>query len=488
MTAPIKDLLLAKTAAVCVLFFACLSGGSAQNNIELPDIGDSSGRVISPEQEKKIGESFMRQVRRHAPLIQDPEISAYIQELGDSIADFTEYHGDFTFFMLDIDEINAFAVPGGYIGFNSGLILNSQDENEVASVMAHEVVHVIQRHSIRGFEAQQNMSIPSIVGLLGAIMLTAVNAEAGQAALAGVQAAQAQNQLNFTRSNEQEADRIGIQLLHEAGYEPAAMARFFQRLKSANRYNDPKHIPEYLRTHPVTNNRIAEAQDRAARLSENPRESSSAYHHVWAKIKARSYEEPLNAVTYFKTSIDEESYRDPDAAHYGLAIALMRAGNYPASRNEINKLIDAHPRHIYYYVTAADIERTAKQFDAAAAFYNRALALDEYNRAAIYGLADLFTKTGRADEARKLLRDFSFEQAPDLEYYRLLAYAEGEAGDIVAARMTISEFYFRSGELRLARDQLKRVQSLPQVESYQRLKIEARLAEIDKALAQEERG
>jgi len=479
-----------RVPAVLVAALVALAAGTAsgQSHIELPEIGDSAGAIISQEQEKKIGEQFMRQVRRYAPLVSDPELNEYIQSLGDSIAEHTDYYGDFNFFMLDLDEINAFAVPGGFIGFHSGLILNSQDENEVASVMAHEIVHVTQRHSIRGFEAQKNMSIPGIVGMLGAIMLAAVNPEAGQAALAGVQALQVQNQLNFTRANEQEADRIGIQLLAEAGYEPDAMARFFERLKMANRYNDPKYIPEYLRTHPVTNNRIAEAKDRAARLPSNPHESSLAYHHAWAKIKARSFDQPLAAVDYFETVLKDESYRHPDAARYGYAIALARAGNFDKARRTISALMDEFPKHIYYHVAAANIERDAGDFTSAREHYENAMLIDDTNRGAVYGLADLLTKTGEADLAREILRDFSFRHKPDLDYYRLLAYAEGESGDVVAARVTISEYYFRAGELRLAREQLKLAQQQTGVESYQRLRIEARLAEIEKALEEQERG
>mgnify|MGYP006268058977 CR=1 FL=1 len=469
----------------------CLAGGpvSAQSHIELPEIGDSAGTVISQEQERKIGEQFMRQVRRYAPLISDPELNEYIQGLGESITEHVDYHGDFTFFLLDLDEINAFAVPGGFIGFHSGLILNSHDENEVASVMAHEIVHVTQRHSIRGFEAQKNMTIPGIVGMLGAIMLAAVNPEAGQAAIAGVQALQAQNQLNFTRSNEQEADRIGIQLLAEAGYEPDAMARFFERLKLANRYNDPKYIPEYLRTHPVTNNRIAEAKDRAARLPSNVRESSLAYHHAWAKLKARSFDQPLAAVDYFETVIENETYRHPDAARYGYAISLARAGRFDRAEALVADLIERFPEQIYYRLAAADIARDEGDFASARRHYEDAMLIDDSHRGAVYGLADLLTKTGEAKLAREVLRDFSFRRDPDLDYYRLLAYAEGESGDVVAARVTISEYYFRAGELRLAREQLRIAQRQTGVESYQRLRIEARLAEIDKALAElEERS
>ena len=459
----------------------------AGGRIDLPDFGDSAGAIISPEQEVRIGEQFMREVRRRAPLVTDPELNAYIQTLGDSLTEHVDYHHGFTFFLIDRDEVNAFAVPGGFVGVHTGLILNSEDEGEVASVLAHEVVHVTQRHSIRGFEAQQNMTIPSIVGMLGAVMLTAVNPQAGTAALAGLQAMQVQSQLNFTRANEQEADRIGIRLLSEADYEPEAMARFFERLKSANRYNDPGYVPEYLRTHPVTINRIAEARDRAARMPANPRESSLDYQHAWAKIKAYSYDQPPAAVRYFETRISEQSYRHPEAARYGLAIALMRAGQPERAIALVEQLLNTHPNYVSYYLLAADIARDVGDFALARTMYEQALLRSEDNRAAIYGLADLLTKTGDPAHARRLLRDFSFRQTPDLPYYRLLANAEGETGDTHAARLTMAEYYFHAGEFELARQQLSELRA-GQLEPYQRARIEARLDEIEQLMSLEFNG
>lgn len=481
----------ASTAVFIVLLLTLLAGagtGLRADMIALPDMGDSAGAIISPEEEVRLGQAFMREVRRFAPVINDPELNDYIQSLGTSLTRHAQYHSDFHFFLINLPEVNAFAVPGGFVGVNAGLILNSEDESEVASVLAHEVVHVTQRHSIRGFEAQQNMSIPSMVAMLGAIMLAAVNPQAGQAALAGVQAMQVQNQLNFTRANEQEADRIGIRLLSEAQYEPAAMARFFERLKTANRYNDPGYIPEYLRTHPVTINRIAEARDRAARLPPNPRESSVAYHHAWAKLKAFSFDQPPAAVRFFEAAIADESYRHPAAAHYGLSIALLRAGKHAEALREAEQLIDSHPDDVRYYLLAANIAGDAKDYALARGLYETAMLRDENNRAAVYGLAELLTRTGEPALARTLLREFSFRAPADLRYYRLLAEAEGDAGEVTGAKITMAEYYFQAGEYELAHQQLRELQQGGQLETYQRARIEARIAELEKLLEQRFNG
>ena len=173
-------------AAVGLIF--ALSA-AAQELIELPDFGDSAGAIISPEQEKRIGEDFMRQIRRFAPLMTDEEVEDYIQELGESMSKLTDYYGDFTFLVIDSPAINAFAVPGGLVAFYSGLILETQSEAELASVSAHEISHVTQRHAARRIEEASQMNIPMIAAMIGAIALAAVNPEAGSAALIATQAA-----------------------------------------------------------------------------------------------------------------------------------------------------------------------------------------------------------------------------------------------------------------------------------------------------------
>ena len=217
-------------AAVGLIF--ALSA-AAQELIELPDFGDSAGAIISPEQEKRIGEDFMRQIRRLAPLMTDEEVEDYIQELGESMSKLTDYYGDFTFLVIDSPAINAFAVPGGLVAFYSGLILETQSEAELASVIAHEISHVTQRHAARMIEEASQMNIPMIAAMIGAIALAAVNPEAGSAALIATQAAAQQHQLNFTRANEKEADNIGIRLMSQAGYDSQKMAVFFERMQRA---------------------------------------------------------------------------------------------------------------------------------------------------------------------------------------------------------------------------------------------------------------
>ena len=249
--------------AIATLFLTLTEGRYAYA-VELPDIGESAGAYISPEQEHKIGEAFYRNLRSEGKVVDDPELQAYIQSIGEKLASHAEAQpSPFTYFLVDDSEINAFAVPGGFVGVNTGLVLLTESESELASVLAHETSHVTQHHMARMFEAASRMSIPSAIAMLGAIALGVMSPQAGQAAIAAVAAGQQQYALNFTRANEEEADRIGMDLLERSGFNPEAMPSFFERLQTANRYNDPANVPEFLRDHPVTTNRIADARARA---------------------------------------------------------------------------------------------------------------------------------------------------------------------------------------------------------------------------------
>ncbi len=455
---------------------------------DLPDMGDSASAIISPEQEKQLGESFMRQVRRQAPLVADEEVEDYIQKLGESLSTHAEYSNDFTFFVIDSPVINAFAVPGGYIGVHTGLILNSKNESEVASVLAHEVVHVTQRHGARMIEAASQLSIPTMAAMLGAMVMMAINPEMGYAAMAGFQAAQAQYQINFTRANEQEADRIGIKLLHESGFNVAAMPTFFERLQIANRYTDPKHIPEYLRSHPVTVNRIAEARDRAEKMNQRiVREDSYDYFLVRTKLDVLGAHDPAQAKQHYESILRDGNYRHEEVARYGHALALTQAGDFQRARIAFDKLLVTAPNIIAFRLGRARLEQKAGNYTAALDHYAEARALDPQSRAATYGYVQLLTETGHAEQAKQLLRRFGQPLRIDPTYFKLQAAAEEKLGEKANAHYSLAEYYRSVGELRFAAEQLRLAQTVPELTHYQRHRINARLDEVYRELDSLER-
>lgn len=455
----------------------------------LPDFGDSAGAIISPEQEKQLGEGFMRQMRRYAPVVTDEEVEDYIQNLGMSLGELSGYYGEFTFFMLDARGINAFAVPGGFIGVHTALILQSHGESEVASVLAHEIVHITQRHTARMIEAQQRMNIPRMAALLGGLALAAMNPEAGLGALTALQAVSAQGQINFTRANEREADRIGIQLLHEAGYNTHSMADFFQRLQTASRYTDPVFIPEILRTHPVTVNRISEAKERALRLGDAPiREDSYEYHLIRTKLDVRSADDPGAIKRFYELALREGTAVHESVARYGYVLGLTAASEFSKARIEVAKLLLESPHISAFRLAAANLELRAGDVPAALEHYALAYRDEPKSRAAAYGYVNMLTLAGKPDVAKKRLRASSFVERGDPRFYKLLAEAENDLGETTNSHFSLSEYYRSLGELRLALQQLRLAQKTDDITNYQRLRIDARMDEINEEIAQLEQG
>ena len=257
--------LIALLATVAVL----ASAPPAAAEIRLPDIGSPADAVLPRTEEARLGRSIMRAIRREGDIIDDPEVTEYIQSIGHRLAAHAN-DGDyeFYFFVVDDPSINAFALPGGYIGVHTGLIEATRNENELAGVLAHEIAHVTKRHIARAVHANQRAGLLNLATMLGAI-LAAAAADAGgegvQAAVMTGQALSVQNRIDFTRANEYEADRFGVQIMAAAGYDPNGMADFFA-VMSREAGPSAARVPEFLRTHPVTSNRIAETRGRASRL------------------------------------------------------------------------------------------------------------------------------------------------------------------------------------------------------------------------------
>ncbi len=253
-----------------IAFVLCLPFAAAQN-VELPDIGSSAGTVLSPDEERQYGLRMMYELRRVDLVLDDALVSDYIHTLGYRLVALSERpEQPFTFFVVRSNDINAFAAPGGFVGINVGLMHTAESESEVAAVLAHEVAHVTQRHLVRAYESMQKASLPIALAMIGAVLASRNSSgDATEAALIGGMGLIQQQQINFTRHNEYEADRVGIFTLAKAGFDAEAMAGFFARMGRATRSNSAE-MPEFLRTHPVTTARITEAKSRVETIRRDP--------------------------------------------------------------------------------------------------------------------------------------------------------------------------------------------------------------------------
>ena len=468
---------------VLVAMFVFCNFSNSQENIDLPDFGDSAGAIISPAQERKLGENFVRQMRKLMPLVVDEEIEDYIRGLGQNLAENAGYYGDFQFFVIDSPVINAFAVPGGFVAFHTGLILETEHEAELASVMGHEIAHVTQRHGARMIEAGARINMPAIAAMFAAIALTAVNPEAGMAALMATQAASQQYQINFTRENEQEADSIGIRLMADAGYDTSKMSTFFDKMMRANRYSDPAYIPEYLRTHPITTNRISAAFSRAKTVRpEIAREDSYSYHLVKAKLKVRGAPDPAQAVRAFESILKNRRYVYEEVAHYGYALALTEAGNFRKARVEIENLMRQFPTVVSYRIAAGALEKRARDYPRSAAIFKGAYELEPENRAAVYGYVDALNTLGRAEYAKNILSEYGLSDRRDPRYFNLLAQAEHLLGQKVKEHSALAEYYLSVGQFPHAAEQLRLARRTKGLSNYQRQKLLYRLDEVEQII------
>jgi len=451
----------------------------AADPIELPDLGDASAAVISPAQERKLGEEFMRQARRSLAFVNDPEIAAYLDELGGRlVAHSDDPDTDFRFFAVQDSTVNAFAVPGGFIGVHTGLLLAAQSEAELASVLAHEIAHVTQRHIPRML-AEQQRTLPAMAALLAAVLLAGRGAEGAVALTA---ATMAQQGINFTRAAEEEADRIGIRLLAEAGFDPRAMPAFFERMQRINRHNET-NLPEFLRTHPVTTSRIADSRARAERYPYKQVPDTLAFRLVQAKLRAAAPADPAEIARGFAHNLAQGRSAHAQAERYGYALALLRAREYAAARTQAQALVREAPDNMFYRTLQAEIELAAGRRDAGLALYARAYAREPgyYPLAVNYARALLAAQ--RARQAEPILRDALKRRPDDPVLYQLLSQASGALGNHAEAHRAMAEHYYLNGNAGAAIEQLELARRRAGDNYYLQASIDARLQAIRQELA-----
>lgn len=470
------------------LFIALVleAGHAAPLDLNLPSIGESASRYLSPTEDRRLGDAFMRGLRRSLVFVDDSLVADYLRFLGYQIVSAGEASArSFDFFVVDDLSINAFAGPGGHIGVNTGLILATDSESELAAVIAHEVAHVSQHHLARTLEMAERMSIPSIAAMLAAIVIASQSGQAGEAAIMAAAAGSTQVQIDFLRGNEQEADRIGIQSLEKAGFEPRAMAGFFERLLKSSRYYDLGMIPEFLRDHPVTESRIADARNRAEQFSYRQRQDSLTYHLIRARLKVRTLSSPAQGVRELRQALENGSYRNAAAAHYAYALALLANKELPAARVEIARLLAEDPGRIPYLLTQADIEAATGNLTSALAVYRQAQRLYPNHFAITVNEAQALLLAKHPTEARDLLQGLMRNHSPDSALYKLLSRAEGEAGNLPASREAVAEYLYLTGETHTAISELRKALKLTGVDFYASSRMDARIKEWEAELLEE---
>ncbi|MCU0759283.1 MAG: M48 family metalloprotease [Steroidobacteraceae bacterium] len=472
-------------AAVLALGHEAAAQSSAP---DLPDIGSPADATITRNDEYQIGQMIVRGLREQGQVMDDPEVNDYIQTIGSRIAAQAQDGGQrFQFFVVRDGAINAFALPGGFIGVNQGLMTATANESQLASVLAHEIAHVTQRHIARSIRAQGRQSLASAAAILAAILIGATTGspDAAQAGIAIAQGTAAQQRINFTRANEYEADRIGIGFLAAAGFDPFGMPDFFETLGRRSGLAGSM-VPEFLQTHPVTSNRIAESRDRAAQIARNVLPESPAYQYVRERVRVLGAPPEADLRPYY-AALRERRELTP-GQQYGEALAQMRAGEREAAAGTLIELSAARQGSPMLQAALGQALMSAGRQDRALATFREGLAIAPRNVPLSVRYAEALMQAGRAREAHEVLLDVFNNVPPTPEQIRLTALAASDAGATGDAYYYMSEYHIASGDLPLAGKQLELALAAPDLTPVQRARFSARLKEIRDVLAESARG
>lgn len=424
----------------------------------LPDLGDVSQAAISPQQERQIGEQSMFEIRADKSYLDDPEINDYLNQIGYRLAANSSDPGlGFEFFAIDDNAINAFSLPGGFIGVNTGLILIAQSESELASVLAHEISHATQHHVIRMMAGQKVDSLASMVALAVAILAARSNPDASQAAIMGATGGAIQRQLNFTRANEKEADRIGLELLQKSGFDVHAMPAFLQRMQNATRLLEG-NMPPYFRTHPVTSERVADIANRVQQMPYRLVADSLSFHLVQAKLQTMQ-KTPQEAIAFFSDALGPKKYGNQIAQRYGLVLALLNSGQAERAQQEFAPLSGMAARNPMIATLQGKIMQATKNKDIGNFYLTATQNFPQYS-ALTYDYVELLLKDKRFNDALKLLNDQIISHPEDSRLYELQARSYAALGRSQEEHHVLAYTYALRGNLQGAIEQLELAKQL----------------------------
>ncbi len=512
---------LLRALALVPLAAALLTDARAGGGVRLPDIGSSAGQVLSPAEQKSYGASMLHEMRAMNLVLDDPLLEERLDRLGYRLVAHSDKPDQaFTFFLVRDNQINAFAAPGGYIGVNTGLIVTTAGESELAAVLAHEISHITQQHLLRAFEDAQKTSLPIALAMLGALIASShAGGDAAEAVLATGTSLIQQRQINFTRQDEAEADRVGIQTLARAGFDPNAMADFFARMDRALRPgNDDSNVPGLLRTHPVTVTRISDAKARAqgmadeqpatpapsdadfsallparlaarrsddalatSRKDSGSKDDAHQYALFRERVRVLSADEPPRLVAYYTDTLRHGDAADPSALRYGLALALLSDSKAARALTELQPLLAAEPDNPLLALAMARAELDAGRRAAALARFEALGANSPGSRPVILAYAQALLADGQRDSARKaqaILRPLIVETEESPEIYRSFARACELSGDTVRAALSYAEAAYLNGHAEDALNQLRDLAKRKDLDYYQRARVDARITEF----------
>ncbi|PCJ28616.1 MAG: peptidase M48 [SAR86 cluster bacterium] len=433
--------------------FLSLSVGAQPS---LPSLGDRISGTVSLSQEHDMGQQFLSSIRRSAPTIPDALLNSYLENLTYRIASHSQLQDHrLSFVIIDSEALNAFAAPGGIIGVNTGLFLNAETEAEFASVMAHEIAHVSQRHFARGIDQAQAGRVPQVAALLASVIIMATSdASHGTAAITAAQGLAVDSRLRFSRSNEAEADRVGQDTMFNAGFDPDGMSSLFERLIAINRFG--RRPPEFLLTHPLTESRIADSRGRVSRYPARTYSQSLEYQIMRARVLGHYAEDKSGMVTEYQQRLENSSDDfSKDSNRYGLVIAYWENKQYTLATATLAPLLEKDANRISLVVTQAEILSSQNEPGQALEYLQRHLEINPNNHPLTMAYVDALIEARNYSEAAAVMEKHTIVRTEDHQLWAQLAETQGQAGNISKVHQARAEYFRLLSDYRRAREQLR---------------------------------
>ncbi|MCK9503992.1 MAG: M48 family metalloprotease [Porticoccaceae bacterium] len=469
-------------SAIWVLALFSVASLASSSDFDLPVLGDTSSALISPQQEYELGQAWLGAFRSRVSTLDDPELQIYLETLLFELAQYSDLNDHrLELIIVNNPTLNAFAVPGGIIGVHTGLFRYTENEHQLASVLTHELAHLSQRHFARGLQNRKASSVGTMAGLLTGIILAAtVGGDAGMAAMTMTQAAALENSLRYSRQNEQEADRLGINTLFKSGRDPAEVSNMFEQMLAATRYTGQKP-PEFLLTHPLTEKRVADARGRISNYPQRQYPLRPQFDFMRARAMLRIDDNPSRSVQRFKSELEGFS-TSKTAAAYGLALAYSRLGNHEDARQTLEPLLAKEPKNLILRLAEVELETNGGNYDAS---LERIEALETLH-ASHYALqrykAETLLKAGRYQQSERVLAALTGQRPKDPKVWFQLAEVSGLSGNIVAVHKARAEFFILIGVYDKAREQLSYAQRLVANDFREHAILETRIEDVNKMI------
>jgi len=454
----------------------------------LPSMGSASSYDLSPALETLLGNAIMEQGRRDPTYLDDPDVTQYLNAMGARlVAHAPEQQQRIRVFGVRDAQINAFALPGGYVGINSGLVVQSQSESELASVVAHEIGHVVQRHIARGMTQQSqsgNIMMASVVGALLAALAGSGDLAMGVAAFG--QASAIDQQLGFSRQAEHEADRVGFDMLTRAGYDPRGMVRMFNRLMTMSRLNEgPTRV--YHSTHPQSLQRLSDIENRVARAAPTNHRDSDDFWYVRAKLRvlqARDSQTQRREIETLQQDARQQSGAAQAAAWYGLAVAALNLGDVQDATKAWEAALQIDGESRYLAQIGIDIARRSQGATAALPLADAAWQRWPEQMSLAFARAQMLREAGQHAHALTFLQDCIQRWPDEPRFYEWQAQSFEHSDKPVHARRAMANYYEKIGALPSAVEQLRQARAISS-DFYVQSEIDTRIRALRQRLETE---